>query len=189
MLPEHRNRKGAPVLGDSVPAPGKRAEPASEDQYRVSRVLPESGPILYPIWQRLPRPRFFPEDPRLDRLLASNYDPTLDGFKLTLRRCEARDLRKGIFGPKGSRIVPKFSGDLNTYNRKMEFDLPTVGGLASPTARPSTTGKPERWMRTSSRRERPRGLAAPRTEPRWRLSPRLDAMAGCNRPASPSATP
>jgi len=80
--------------------------------------------MLYPIWQRLPRPRFFPEDPTLDRLLASNYDPRLDGFKLTLRRCEARDLRKGIFGPKGSRIVPRFSGDLNTYNRKMEFGLP-----------------------------------------------------------------
>lgn len=80
--------------------------------------------MLYPIWQQLPRPRFFPQDPTLDRLLASNYDPTLDRFTLTLRRCEARDLRKGIFGPKGSRIVPKFSGDLNTYNGKMEFDLP-----------------------------------------------------------------
>jgi hypothetical protein len=80
--------------------------------------------MLYPIWQRLPRPRFFPEDPRLDRLLASNYDPAIGDFKLSLRRREARDLRKGIFGPKGSRVVPKFSGDLDEYDGVMEFDLP-----------------------------------------------------------------
>jgi hypothetical protein len=80
--------------------------------------------MLYPIWQRLPRPPHFPEDPTLDRLLASNYDPRLDGFKLSLRRREARDLRKGVFGPKGSRVVPKFSGDLDEYDGVMEFDLP-----------------------------------------------------------------
>jgi hypothetical protein len=76
---------------------------------------------LYPIWQRLPRPRFFPQDPRLDRLLASSYDRGLDGFQLTLRRREARDLRKGIFGPKGSRVVPKSSGDSDGV---MSFNLP-----------------------------------------------------------------
>jgi hypothetical protein len=80
--------------------------------------------ILYPIWQRLPRPRFFPQNPRLDRLLASNYDPAADQFKLSLRRREARDLRKGIFGPKGSRVVPKFSGHRGEYDRVMEFHLP-----------------------------------------------------------------
>lgn len=80
--------------------------------------------ILYPIWQRLPRPRFFPEDPRLDRLLASNYDPAIGDFEWSLRRREARDLRKGIFGPKGSRVVPRFSGDLDEYDGVMEFDLP-----------------------------------------------------------------
>jgi hypothetical protein len=80
--------------------------------------------MLYPIWQWLPRPRWFPDDPALDRLLNSNYDPKLDGFKLTLRRREARDLRKGIFGPKGSRVVPKFSGDLDEYDGVMEFELP-----------------------------------------------------------------
>ena len=80
--------------------------------------------MLYPIWQRLPRPPHFPQDPRLDRLLASNYSPAIDNFKLSLRRREARDLRKGIFGPKGSRVVPKFSGDLEEYDRVMEFELP-----------------------------------------------------------------
>lgn len=80
--------------------------------------------MLYPIWQRLPRPRFFPEDLTLDRLLASNYDPGIGHFELSLRRREARDLRKGIFGPKGSRVVPKFSGDLDEYDGVMEFDLP-----------------------------------------------------------------
>jgi hypothetical protein len=80
--------------------------------------------MLYPIWQPLPRPRFFREHPRLDRLLASNYDRGLEGFKLTLRRCEARDLRRGIFGSKGSRIVPQFSGNLDEYDGVMDFVLP-----------------------------------------------------------------
>jgi hypothetical protein len=30
---------------------------------------------LYPVWQRLPRPTHFPQDWRLNRLLASTYDP------------------------------------------------------------------------------------------------------------------
>jgi hypothetical protein len=60
----------------------------------------------------------------LDRLLASNYDAGIGPFKLSLRRREARDLRKGIFGPRGSRVVPKFSGDLDEYDGVMEFDLP-----------------------------------------------------------------
>ena len=81
-------------------------------------------PMLYPIWQSLPRPRWFPDDPALDRLLNSNYDPRLDRFKLSLLRREARDLRKGLFGPRGSRVVPKFSGNLDEYDGMMEFILP-----------------------------------------------------------------
>jgi hypothetical protein len=80
--------------------------------------------MLYPTWHWLPRPLFFPEDPRLDRLLASTYDPGIDGFKLPLWRREARDLRKGLFGAKGSRVVPEFSRDLDEYDGVMDFDLP-----------------------------------------------------------------
>ena len=83
-----------------------------------------SEPKLYPIWQQLPRPRWFPEDAKLDWLLDSNYDPTVGPFTLSLRRREARDLRKGIFGPKGSRNVPKFTGDLEEYDGVMDFVLP-----------------------------------------------------------------
>jgi hypothetical protein len=79
--------------------------------------------MLYPIWMRLPRPRHFPEDPKLDQLI-DGYDPGLGYFKLSLWRREARDLRKGLFGAKGSRVVPKFSGDLYDYDGVMEFNLP-----------------------------------------------------------------
>jgi hypothetical protein len=80
--------------------------------------------ILYPIWQRLPRPHFFLHDPRLDRLLASNYDRGCDGFNLSLWRREARDLRKGLFGPRGSRVVPKSSGNRDKHDGVMGFNLP-----------------------------------------------------------------
>jgi hypothetical protein len=80
--------------------------------------------MLYPTWQRLPRPPHFPQAQTLDRLLASNYSSAIDDFKLSLRRREARDLRKGIVGPKGSRAVPKFSGDPDEYDGVMKFDLP-----------------------------------------------------------------
>ena len=82
------------------------------------------GPMLYPVWQELPRPYHFPQDPALDRLLASNYDRGLDGFKLCLWRREARDLRKGLFGPKGSRKVPKFTGKHDVHDGVMRFVLP-----------------------------------------------------------------
>jgi hypothetical protein len=81
-------------------------------------------PILFPTWHPLPRPPWFPREPKLDRLLASNYDRGLDGFKLRLWRREARDLRKGLFGPKGSRKVPRFTRDLENYDGVMEFVLP-----------------------------------------------------------------
>ena len=80
--------------------------------------------MLYPIWQPLPRPRHFPQDQKLDRLLDSYFDPGLDYFNLPMTRREARDLRKGLFGPKGSRVVPWFFGNLDEYNGFMEFDLP-----------------------------------------------------------------
>ena len=74
--------------------------------------------MLYAIWQPLPRPRHFPEDPKLDRLLDSNFDPKIRSLKLSLWRRQARDLRKGLFGPKGLRDVPGDNGGV------MEFDLP-----------------------------------------------------------------
>jgi hypothetical protein len=65
--------------------------------------------MLYPIWTPLPRPPCFPESPELNRLL-DRYDPEVGYFKLSLRRREARDLRKGLFGPKGLRVVPRGYG-------------------------------------------------------------------------------
>ena len=73
--------------------------------------------MLYPRWQPLPRPRHFPEDPKLDRLLDSYFDPAIGRFSLGMMRRNARDLRKGLFGPKGVRDVPKGEGALS-------FDLP-----------------------------------------------------------------
>jgi hypothetical protein len=93
--------------------------------------------MLYPTWQRLPRPPSFPKDPRLDRLLASTYDPGIGKFKLSLWRREARDLRKGIFGAKGSKVVPKFSGDPDEYDGVMEFDLPNGWRLRLTYERPA----------------------------------------------------
>ena len=59
--------------------------------------------MLYATYHRLPRPYHFPKHLTLDRLLDSNFDPGLGGFELSLYRREARDLWKGLFGPKGSR--------------------------------------------------------------------------------------
>jgi len=73
--------------------------------------------MLYPTWHPLPRPPSFPEDPQLDRLVA-DYEPTMEGFRLRMKRRNARDLRKGIFGPKGSRDVPDQGGGV------MAFELP-----------------------------------------------------------------
>ena len=73
--------------------------------------------MLYPIWQPWPRPRFFPSDADLDRLL-DRYDPRVGYLKLPMKRRHARDLRKGLFGSKGLQNVPDKSGG------EMEFDLP-----------------------------------------------------------------
>jgi hypothetical protein len=65
----------------------------------------------------------------LDRLLASNYDPAIGYFKLRLWRREARDLRKGLFGSKGLRDVPKGKGVrnfdlLNGWTLRLTYDVP-----------------------------------------------------------------
>ena len=84
--------------------------------------------VLYPIWHPLPRPRHFLEDPRLDRLL-DNYDPDVGYFELGLWRREARNLRKGLFGPKGLRDVPQGEGvrtfDLpRGWTLRLTYDVP-----------------------------------------------------------------
>ena len=66
--------------------------------------------MLYPIWQPLPRPAHFPRDRKLNQLLASNFNPRLHSFELRMFRRNARDLRKGLFGPRGLRNVPKGEG-------------------------------------------------------------------------------
>jgi hypothetical protein len=106
--------------------------PAGRDPHEMRQLQPRvSGhePLLYPIWQPLPRPRFFPENPKLGRLLDSNYDPRVGYFKFRLWRREARDLRKGLFGPKGVRDVPGGAGlrtfDLpNGWTLRLDFDAP-----------------------------------------------------------------
>jgi hypothetical protein len=85
--------------------------------------------MLYPIWQPLPRPPHFPGDPKLDLLLDSHFDPKVRYLKLSLWRRQARDLRKGLFGPKGLRDVPKGEGvrtfDLpNGWTLRLTYDAP-----------------------------------------------------------------
>ena len=84
--------------------------------------------MLYPIWLLLPRPRHFPEHPKLDRLLRS-YDPRIGYFALPMMRRHACDLRKGLFGPKGLRDVPRGEGvrifDLpNGWMLRLTYDDP-----------------------------------------------------------------
>lgn len=68
--------------------------------------------MFYPIWLLLPRPRFFPDDPDLHRLIDTNFDPGLRGFSFRMKRRNARDLRKGILGSKGLLKVPGKGGEL-----------------------------------------------------------------------------
>jgi hypothetical protein len=95
--------------------------PVGRDPHEMRQLQPRVAghePLLYPIWQPLPRPRFFPKNPKLDRLLDSNFDLGVRQFKLSLWRREARDLRKGLFSPKGIRKdTPKGYG-------VRTFDLP-----------------------------------------------------------------
>jgi hypothetical protein len=89
---------------------------------------------LRPIWVKEPLPRHFPQDPRLDRLLDSNYGPRSGYFKLRIKRRHARDLRKGMFGPKGiRRNVPDSDGGVRVFDLPDEWLLrltyyPTRGG-------------------------------------------------------------
>ena len=62
-------------------------------------------------------PPHFPDDPELDRLLDSDFDPRLGYFELEMFRRNARDLLKGLFGPEGVKDVPKGKG-------VRRFDLP-----------------------------------------------------------------
>lgn len=90
-----------------------------------------------PIWVKEPYPPCFPEDPKLAQLLGSNYYPRLGRFKLRMKRRHARDLRKGLFGPKGSRNVPDKEGGA------MNFALPN-GWTLRLTYHPARGGDPER---------------------------------------------
>jgi hypothetical protein len=65
------------------------------------------------IFDRTRRLYHFPKDPRLDRLLAS-FDPEIGYFKLPMKRRNARDLRKGLFGSVGLTDVPYAYG-VRTY--------------------------------------------------------------------------
>ena len=111
MLPDN------PVFGcpPTVGTAARAISPSGQQWYE-----PGSGvTMLYPIWKVLPRPRFFPDDPWLARLLDRSYDPALGPLNLRMKRRHARDLRKGLFGPEGGRNVP----DRETGG-VMEFDLP-----------------------------------------------------------------
>ena len=58
--------------------------------------------MLYPIWQPLPRPRFFPEELELERLLDSNYDPAAGNFKMRMNVVTPATFGKGCLGRGGS---------------------------------------------------------------------------------------
>jgi hypothetical protein len=57
-------------------------------------------------------------------LLQSDFDPKIGYFEVSMKRRHAHALRVGLFGPKGSRVVPKFDGNLRHFRGEMEFELP-----------------------------------------------------------------
>lgn len=61
------------------------------------------------------RPYHFPKHPKLDRLIASGFDPAIGPFDIPMYRRNARDLRKGLFGPAGLREVPGDKGGEMTF--------------------------------------------------------------------------
>jgi hypothetical protein len=102
----------------------------------------------------------------LDWLLASNFDPGVGYFTLSLWRREARDLRKGLFGPKGLRDVPKGEGvrrfDLpNGWTLCLKYDDPpedwdepadVIAEFIPPITRnvpPNSSPHPVRWLEGS----------------------------------------
>ena len=115
--------------------------------------------MLYPIWKPLLRPRFFPEDTQLDRLLASNYDPENGYFKVRMFRRNARDLRKGVFGPVGSRDVPKGRGERrfrlpnNWTLRLTYYEAPWAGEVDAEFIPPTMREWPRIASRSSDRAE------------------------------------
>jgi hypothetical protein len=74
-------------------------------------------------YERGERRYHLPDNPKLVRLL-EGFDPEIGPFKLLMQRRHARDLRKWLFGPKGSRIVPEFNGNVAHFDGEMEFALP-----------------------------------------------------------------
>ena len=76
------------------------------------------GPPISPISLASPRPRYFPNDADLLRLIDTKFDPASFGFTMRIKRCQARALRKALFGSKGLLVGPDQSGGV------MEFDLP-----------------------------------------------------------------
>jgi hypothetical protein len=101
----------------------------------------------------------FPEDWRLERFLRSN-DPEIGYFKLKMKRRNARDLRRVLFGPKGLLEVPDGYGGVMTFRLPngwtlrltyLEFDEDARGYVASdvdaefipPTSREEPAGREE----------------------------------------------
>src|ERR1700758_5524331 len=90
--------------------------------------------MLYATWHPMPRPPHFPEDPTLDQLIET-YDPEIGRFSLQMKRRNARDLRKGLFGPKGVKDAPKGEG-------MRRFDLPKGWCLLITWGPPGSRTKP-----------------------------------------------
>ena len=74
------------------------------------------------IYESAGRRYHLPYHAKLERLLRS-FDPEIGPFELSMERRHARDLRIWLFGPTGSRVVPK-RRYLEDYDGRMEFDLP-----------------------------------------------------------------
>jgi hypothetical protein len=64
------------------------------------------------------RPAHFPKNEKLDRLIAEHFDPSVGPFAVERYRRHARDLRRALFGPVGSRDVPDHKGGM------LEWRLP-----------------------------------------------------------------
>jgi hypothetical protein len=133
--------------------------------------------MLYPIWQPLPRPRHFPEAPKLDRLLDSYFDPAIGRFSLGMMRQNGRDLRKGLFGPKGVRDVPKGEGVRTFYlprgwTLRLTYDVPpddwdepgdVVAEFIPPSGALGGGGKP--FSRDQAHKHAARRNASPEAQP------------------------
>jgi len=100
--------------------PNGTGYPASRAIAKGARLGPGGGVMVRRkerITDRFGRPPNFPYDGRLERLLL-NYDPGIGYFKLSMKRRNARDLRRELFGPRGLQDVP------DEYGGVMKFGLP-----------------------------------------------------------------